>query len=162
MLFNAVNQQPTIVLTEGNTFPSACFHFCFPCTEWLSLNCSSVTSQLQPGASCHWQALSLFIRLYTSKCRDSQSMLLILRMIKKLHFTCLFGVTFQSNHSPPFSSVFFFFLLHQLLKGISCYLAAKGFTVFSTKIICQLFSAAQEVQGGFNTTFTLKLAQNCC
>lgn len=32
---------------------------------------------------------------------------------------------------PLLLALFFFSLLHQLLKGISCYLAAEGFTVFS-------------------------------
>lgn len=31
-----------------------------------------VTGRLQPGASCHCQALTLFVGLYTSKCRDSE------------------------------------------------------------------------------------------
>lgn len=84
----------------------------------LSVLQHSVTGQLKPGASCHCQALSLFIRLYTSKCRDSQSMLLILRMISYKATFYMFGVTFQSK----LALFFFFFLLHQLLKGISCYL----------------------------------------
>lgn len=102
---------------------------------------STATHCEQPAAAAssflsHWKLLKLFRASLSVKCCSGTW--------KSFPFTAQrLLVLFSSDQLLPWMIWF-----HQLLWGISGYLSAEGWTVFTTKILCLLLSAGKGAHSG--------------
>lgn len=140
-LFNAAEPAANYCSERRNTFPSAGSHFCFPSAEREALRRTASSQQRQPAAAAssflsHWKLLKLFRASLSVKCCSGTW--------KSFPFPAKrLLVLFSSDQLMPWMIWF-----HQLLRGISGYLSAEGWTVFTTKILCLLFSAGKGAHSG--------------